>query len=206
MRPLHTTIAVTLAIGGLAAVAAVRAQEQAKPPLRLEVARDVVKTLSAVDKEMIRVIVAVDTAGERAPEDLSERLGKLSDQIDGALLEARKLTKPVTLAELTESERKALEEELRKETREQENPLQGWQQRAIERSLEGAELSEEQELAARDIISTWFADSLKARADGDSKRSSDLKRQRNKDLTKALGRKRARKVINNLDQMGNRWR
>ena len=37
---------------------------------------------------------------------------------------------------------------------------------------------------------------------GDSKKQSDLKRKRDDDLEKSVGKKKAQKVINNLNAMG----
>ncbi len=37
---------------------------------------------------------------------------------------------------------------------------------------------------------------------GDSKKTSDLKRRRDDDLEKAVGKKKAQKIINNLNSMG----
>lgn len=196
-----------LALAGLAFTAAVRADEEATVKPRVEKAQDHVKALARIQADLNRTIAAVQTAGEKAPEDLGERLGNLSDDLDAAVANARSLTKPITLAELTAAEKKAIQEALAKETSEgEDDPLADWQKRALERALDGADLSEEQEFTATDIVSKWMTDAWASRKDGDSKRSSDLKRERDKALTKALGKRKARKVINNLNSMYNRWR
>ncbi len=152
-----------------------------------------------------RVVKALEEAEKRAKAAPTLDLGYVA-LLEDALEDARAMTKPVTLAELTDEERDALAEELRDRADEGGGGLNDWQKRALERAFEGSGLSEEDEAAATPIISAWYAEFLDARAARDSKAQSDLKRARDKELTKALGRKKARKLINNLNAIGGRGR
>ncbi len=201
-----------LAAAALTASVAVLADDDkgstTKPTPRLDVARGVVKSLAQARQDLNKVLATVQTAGSTTPEGLGEALGKVTDDLESTLVEARKLTRPIKLADLTKAERKSLTAAVEKarDDKGDENPLSSWQERAMTRALEDADLDQDQEEAARSVIGAWFKKALEARSSGDSKLSSDLKRQRNKDLTKALGKKKARKVINYLDRMSNRWR
>jgi hypothetical protein len=153
-----------------------------------------------------RVVTALEAAETRAKAASPIDVAYLK-LISEALEDARAMTEPVTLAELTAEERKSLAEELKDAAGGGDGGgLNEWQQRALERAFEGTGLSEEEETKASPIIADWYAGFLDARASRDSKAQSDLKRQRDKDLTKALGKKKARKLINNLNAIGGRGR
>ncbi len=74
----------------------------------------------------------------------------------------------------------------------------------LARAFEDARLTEEEETKATPIISEWYGKSMSAWRDRDSKAQSDLKRERDKKLKKILGRKKAQKIINNLNSLGGR--
>lgn len=133
--------------------------------------------------------------------------------LETSLESARKLAEPITLKVLTDEEKRGIGEELRKQFEGERkdggpggDPTAGgseWQKQALSRAFEGAELSEEDEIKSTEIISDWFTKSQAARIGGDSKKSSDLKRDRDAALEKLLGKKKAQKVINNLNGMSN---
>lgn len=132
--------------------------------------------------------------------------------LETSLESARKLAEPITLKVLTDEEKRGIGEELRKQFEgagKDGGPTAGppganeWQKQALTRAFEGADLGEEDELKATEIISDWFTQSQAARVGGDSKKSSDLKRDRDAALEKLLGKKKAQKVINNLNGMSN---
>ncbi len=133
--------------------------------------------------------------------------------LETSLESARKLAEPITLKALTDEEKRGIGEEFRKQFEGDRkdggpggDPTAGgseWQKQALSRAFEGAELSEEDEIKATEIISDWFTKSQAARIGGDSKKSSDLKRDRDASLEKLLGKKKAQKVINNLNGMSN---
>jgi hypothetical protein len=130
--------------------------------------------------------------------------------LESSLQTARKLAEPITLKELTDEEKRSIGEELRKQFEGDKRdgpPGAGgpadWQKQALSRAFEGAELGEEDEIKATEIISDWFTKSQAARIGGDSKKSSDLKRDRDAALEKLLGKKKSQKVINNLNGMSN---
>lgn len=132
-------------------------------------------------------------------------------QIEKALEEARKLAKPITLAELTDEEKRSLGEELRKAMEGGEgpaaaNPMDGWRERALAAAFKDADLNEEEQIAATKIIQDWFQKSEAARFARDSKQMSDLKSERDKALEKAVGKKKSQKVINNLNSLSGRGR
>lgn len=128
--------------------------------------------------------------------------------VERALADARALAKPVTADELSAEEKKKLVEELKKELGgdekqpPKESPFDDWRKRAMDAAFKDAELDEAEEGAATKIISDWFQKSEAARMSRDSKAMSDLKRDRDDALEKAIGRKKAQKVINNLNGMG----
>lgn len=158
-----------------------------------------------------RVLDALQAAYDKAraaPEIDEKHLARLEE----ALEDAKAMTKSITLEELTQNERDALAEELRKleggdAKEEAEEPRGGrndWEQRTLDRAFEDAGLSEEEEAKATPIISEWYGKFMTAWRERDSKTQSDLKRDRDKALKKALGRKKAQKVINNLNSVGGR--
>ena len=153
-----------------------------------------------------RVVTALEAAEKRARAATPMDVGYV-EQLQNALEDARAMTKPVTLAELTDEEREALAEEIRDRAGDEDGGgLNDWQKRALERAFAGTGLSEDEEVAATPIISEWYEGFLEARAARDSKAQSDLKRTRDKELTKAIGKKKARKLINNLNAIGGRRR
>ncbi len=200
MRPVFTLAAMFVATAGfLLAGAAVAQQGGAAQgggddlvPKRVERAARVVTALEEAEKR----------ARAATPLDVS-----YVEQLENALEDARAMTKSVTLAELTDEEREALAEEIRDRAGDEDGGgLNDWQKRALERAFAGTGLSEGEEVAATPIISEWYEGFLDARAARDSKAQSDLKRARDKELTKAIGKKKARKLINNLNAIGGRRR
>jgi hypothetical protein len=130
--------------------------------------------------------------------------------LEKALEDARKLAQPITASELTEEERKRLADEMKKDG-EDAPPKDGgggpgdeWRQRALAGAFKDADLSEAEQMTATKIINEWYPKSTAAWASRDSKAISDLKRERDESLEKALGKKKAQKVINNLNAMGGR--
>lgn len=132
--------------------------------------------------------------------------------LETSLEGARKLAEPITLKVLTDEEKRGIGEELRKQFEgggKDAGPTAGppganeWQKQALARAFEGADLGEEDEIKATEIISDWFTQSQAARVGGDTKKSSDLKRDRDAALEKLLGKKKAQRVINNLNSMAN---
>ena len=71
------------------------------------------------------------------------------------------------------------------------------------KAFDGADLSEEEQIKASTAISEWWDKAKLAWGGGDSKKVSDLKRDRDDKLEKLLGKKKAQKVINNLNGMAN---
>ena len=149
-----------------------------------------------------RIVSALEVAKAKA--EAAEILeGAYIAQLENALADAKAMTKPVTVPELTDQEKEALTEELGAaggggddaDARRQE-----WADRALDSAFEDAGLSAEEETAATPIVSDWYAEFLAAR--GDAKRRSEIKDTRDLALKKLLGRKKAGKVINNLNALG----
>lgn len=160
-------------------------------------------------KKLVREL-EVSIAAARAAQPVDPALVR---SLEVSLEIARSQTKPLTLDDLTPDERKAMTDAVKKELEAaaaaaERTPaadaLLGWQEQALAKAFEGTELSEEEQLKARDVISKWFSETQTARMDNDSKKVSDLKRDRDERLTQALGKKKAQKVINNLNAMGGR--
>jgi hypothetical protein len=193
MRFVSTLAALVVAAAGLALAGSAVAQQDVGDdlvPKRIERAERVVKALEEAEKR----------AKATEPVDLS-----YVELIAEALEDARALTKPATLAELTDEEKEGLAEEIRETDGEGGGDgLNEWQKRALVRALEGTGISEEEEAEVRPILEDWFTESWNARMERDSKKQSDLKKERDAALTKALGRKKARKLINNLNSWGGR--
>jgi hypothetical protein len=161
-----------------------------EPAARIEKAKQLVKELEE----------AVARAKAAQPVDAA-----LLQKLLTALDEARALTKPIKLADLTPEEKKALAEEFKKDAQDDakpepsKDPNADWAEKQLAKAFEGADLSEEEEIKAKKIIGDWFGE---ARGSfGDSKKTSDLKRKRDDDLEKAIGKRKAQKVINNLNSM-----
>ena len=134
--------------------------------------------------------------------------GELVKTLEGALVEAKKLALPIKLAELTEDEKTALIAEVRKQLENDKkdgggDPMSDWQQQALAKAFDGVDLSEEDQIKSQDIIKDWFQKTQAARSGGDTKALSDLKRDRDTQLEKLVGRKKAQKLINNLNGMSN---
>jgi hypothetical protein len=132
-----------------------------------------------------------------------KREGKLDElairQFDQALDAARVLAQPITAAELTQDEKDSLQEEF---DAKKSAPKGGWLTRMTERLLEtafeGVDLSQDERDGVSELIADWYRRSFSARKAGDSKRVSDLKRERDKELRKLIGNRDARRVITNL--------
>jgi hypothetical protein len=122
-----------------------------------------------------------------------------------ALDQAKALAKAAKPDELTNEEKQAVLDEAKKapaaDPAAPKDPAAGWGEKAVEKALADADLTEEESIKAKKIIGDWWTDNMASM--GDSKKQSDLKRKRDDDLEKALGKK-ARKVINNLNAMGPR--
>jgi hypothetical protein len=120
-----------------------------------------------------------------------------------ALDQAKLLAKPAKPDELTTDEKQAVIDEAKKQpaadTPAPKDPAADWAEKALEKAFADADLSEEETIKAKKIVGDWWKENLAST--GDSKKQSDLKRKRDDDLEKALGKK-ARKVINNLNAMG----
>lgn len=163
---------------------------QTERTTRLERARRLVRELETA----LTILKAAKTAD-------AETLRAL----ERALEEARKLAKPITAAELTEEERARLAEEFAKpeepKTEDPNNPWAGFRDRMLDAAFKDVELSEDERIKATQVIDDWWAASDKARRAADSKGVSDAKRLRDDTLTKALGRKKGMKVVNNLNSM-----
>ncbi len=165
-----------------------------KPVLRMVRTKRILTTLEA-SYEKERGAETPDTA--------------MLDRLEKAMEDAKALLKPIKPEELTESEREDLKKALGADGKNDEaddepdeDPLAAWQRRALDRAFEGSDLTEDEEAAATPILTDWFTKSWKARTDGDSKLQSDLKRERDKALQNALGKKKARKVINQVNRRG----
>lgn len=123
-----------------------------------------------------------------------------------ALDQARALAKPAKPEELTPDEKKAVVDDAKAKQGPggdggAKNPGQEWADKRMAAAFDGADLTEEEQIKAKKIIGDWWQDVQGAWTGGDSKKVSDLNRKRNDDLEKALGAKKAHKVINNLDAM-----
>ncbi len=85
-------------------------------------------------------------------------LGKLME----ALEQAKALAKPAKPPELTEAEKQAVLDEA-KEKGDAGKPKDGaseWQERALARAFEGADLSEEEEVKAKKVVGDWYSESM----------------------------------------------
>jgi 3-oxoacyl-(acyl-carrier-protein) synthase len=172
-----------------------KADEPKKDPanLRVERAKQLVKELEE----------AVARAKSAQPID-AQMLQILMTALDQAKL----LAKPAKPDELTQEEKQAVVDESKKQpdagapkdSKDPKDPMADWQEKAMEKAFADADLSEEESIKAKKIVGEWWKENLAAM--GDSKKSSDLKRKRDDDLEKALGKKKAQKVINNLNAMG----
>lgn len=210
MRPIRTVASALFAVSLLAASSA-SAEDKAppaKPPAEGAKPGDVGKKDDPAKDEVLRVERAKKLV--KQIEDAIAR-AKAAAQIDALLLQtlmealerAKSLAKEAKPEELTADEKKAVLDESKKQNGGGEPPAAGpmneWQERAMAKAFEGADLSEEETIRAKKIVGEWWTENLASM--GDSKKQSDLKRKRDDDLEKAVGKK-ARKIINNLNAMG----
>ena len=132
-----------------------------------------------------------------------------------ALDQARALTHPVKLSELSADEKKALADDLRRESpADPQQPGGGgpggpggpgdWMERQITRALDGADLSDGDTAKAKPLVQQWFKDSRDSM--GDFKKQEDLRKKLGDDLEKSVGQKKANKILNNLTSWGPRGR
>jgi hypothetical protein len=210
MRPIRF-VAVSLFAVSLVAASVARADDKAppaKPPAEGAKPGDAPKKDDAKKDEVLRVERAKKLVKEL--EDAIARV-KAATPIDALLLQnlmealdrAKTLASPAKPEELTADEKKAVLDEAKKQggadSPPANDPLNDWQEKAITKAFEGADLSEEETIKAKKIVGEWWKENLAST--GDSKKQSDLKRKRDDDLEKAVGKK-ARKIINNLNAMG----
>lgn len=210
MRPVRFA-AVSLVAASLFASSAARADDKAppaKPPADAPKPSEPAKHDDTKHDEVLRVEKAKTLVKE-----LEEAIAKVkaATPIDAALLHtlmealdrAKALANPAKPEELTAEEKKAVVDEAKKQggadSPAANDPLNDWQEKAISKAFEGADLSEEETIKAKKIVGDWWKENLAST--GDSKKQSDLKRKRDDDLEKAVGKK-ARKIINNLNAMG----
>jgi len=136
---------------------------------------------------------------------------KAAQPVDAALLakllaaveQAKLLALPAKPSELTADEKKAVVDEAKKLAGGPDGPKDAQAEQAdriFAKAFDGADLSEEESIKAKSIIGDWYKEAMTSL--GDSKKTSELKRKRDDDLEKALGKKKAQKVINNLNAMG----
>lgn len=128
--------------------------------------------------------------------------------LEKALEDARRLAKPITAAELTEEERKKLAEELKDAAGDapaaKDPPGGDFRQRALDAAFKDVELSEDEQLSATKILNDWYPKWQAAWMGRDSKGQSDLKRELGDSLEKAVGKKKAQKIVNNVNALGGR--
>ena len=158
--------------------------------LRVERAK---KLVAEIEKEIARA-----KAAQPIDQDLLQRLFTMLD-------DAKALARPARPEELTDDEKKAVVDEAQKQAAPDPAKKGGdqgneWAQKMLARAIEGAELSEDETKKAGTLIGDWWKESMASV--GDSKKQSDLKRKRDDDLEKAFGKKKAQKIINNLNAMG----
>jgi len=154
-----------------------------------------------------RIVTALEAALVRAKAaDVLE--GSYVAMLEGALDDAKAMTKPVTADELTDAEKDALAEELGADAGDGggngpgANWREDWKDRTLSGAFADAGLSEEEESAATPIISDWYDANWEARAERDSKKQAELKKDRDDALRRLLGRKKANKVITDLNSAG----
>jgi 3-oxoacyl-(acyl-carrier-protein) synthase len=177
--------------GGKPGADAPKPEEPKKDPanLRVERAKQLVKELED----------AVARAKAAQPVD-AQMLQVLMTALDQAKL----LAKPAKPDELTPEEKQAVVDEAKKQPdsatpKDPKDPTADWQEKAMEKAFADADLTEEESIKAKKVVGDWWKENLASM--GDSRKQSDLKRKRDDDLEKAIGKK-ARKVINNLNAMG----
>ncbi len=210
MRP-NRFVAIAFLAVSLTAAPAAHAEDKvppAKPPAEGTKPGDVVKKDEAKKDEVLRVEKAKKLV--KAIEDAIARV-KAATQIDALLLQtlmealdrAKSLAKEAKPEELTAAEKQAVIEEAKKQggadAPAAADPMNDWQERAIAKAFEGADLNEEETIKAKKIVGEWWKENMASM--GDSKKQSDLKRKRDDELENAVGKK-ARKIINNLNSMG----
>jgi hypothetical protein len=185
------------AVTGVSALRADDAAPPAKPApaepkkdadtLRVDRAKAIIKDLEA----------AVARAKAAQPVDI-----ELVAKVLAALEQAKALASPAKPSELTPDEKKAVVDDAKKAAG--GDPAKDAQSEQADRlfakAFDGADLSEEESIKAKSIIGDWYKDSMSSL--GDSKKQAEIKRKRDDDLEKALGKKKAQKVINNLNAMG----
>lgn len=160
------------------------------PETRLERSVALAAELASATQRLRATVELLDDVERRALE------GPLAD-LDAAVAEAQALAKPIeSLEQLSEGERETLAGLLSKSTTRRGD---GWRQAALARAFRSVETEEVERAAAEKIVLEWFDAAFEARMQHDSKRSAELKRERDERLSELLGRKRARRVGENLD-------
>lgn len=166
--------------------------KKAEPATRVERAK---KLVAQIEQEIARA-----KAAQPIDQDLLQRLFTMLD-------DAKALARPARPEEMTADEKKAIVDEAQKQAapaadpaKKGGDPMNDWQQKTLARAIEGADLSEEETKKVSQLIGDWWKESMGSM--GDSKKQSDLKRKRDDDLEKAVGKKKAQKIINNLNAMG----
>lgn len=207
---LTSIVSASFLAAALVAASSVRA-EDGPPPRRPPPGE--VKKDEGKDAKKDDAALRVERA-KQVVKELEEAIvrAKAAQPIDAVLLQrlmealstAKALSLPAKPEELTEDEKKAVIDEAKKQSGADpaapKDPASEWQERALSRAFDGADLSEEESIKAKAIVGDWYKESMGSM--GDSKKVSDLKRKRDDDLEKAVGKKKAQKIINNLNSMG----
>jgi hypothetical protein len=155
----------------------------------------------------LKGLVAREKAKPTYDHDLVKDLEELAKSYE-------KQVKPITLADLPEADRKRLEDEARKKVEEefkQRGPGGGgadWQARSVERALEGVDLPEAKRAKVSELLGEFTKEVMVAYQNQDFKLIGDLKKDLEKQLTREVGRNRAKDIMNNVNKMGGgrgRW-
>jgi hypothetical protein len=144
---------------------------------------------------------------------------ELLDEIESLVeLFARQKEEPVSLDDLSEKDRKRLEDEVRKKMQEERGAAaqgrgaggrEDWMARryreAVDKSLEGVRMSDDQREKCEEILSDFVKEFAPALQRGDFKMANDLKKDAENRLKKVVGAKKAKDIMNNVNrQLPNR--
>ena len=154
-------------------------------------------------------------AREKASPEHDKKLVKELEAI--VKLFEREKEKPLTLEDLSEKDRKRLEDEVRKKMEEEGKGAAGgrdpsaedWVSRryreAVAKSLEGVKMTPEQRKQCEEIMGDFVKEFAPAQQRNDYKLSTDLKRDAERRLKKVVGAKKAKDIMNNVNrQLPNR--
>ncbi len=158
-------------------------------------------------RRILKELKALVARAKARPDHDAALLAEIEKLIRSFEKEAKK---PVKLEDLSEADRKKLEQEVREKIAKERREAPGggggadWisraRKRAVDRALEGVELEDEQRKKVEEMLSGFAEEAWSAWSNRDYKVLKELKNDLEKRLKKEVGYRKARRIMNNVNK------